>query len=159
MNSLMTIILLSLATAVQAGEVSIVETESGIIAEYAGSPSSTGRASEIPAAAAENVSATEVNLITAQIEQLNMEVAEILNLTGNETEDELQAKEALAAEKKQQIESYEEKIRRMSGKPQTEEAQKEASRSGTQREMTRRLKEQRKSRKASSTGSVSEESR
>src|SRR6185369_6843200 len=130
MKRFMTIFLLSLATAVPAGEVKIVETESGIIVEYAGSPSSTGIDSEIPAAVAGNDNATEVNSITAQ--------------------------EALAAEKKQQIELYEEKIRQVSAKPQTEAVQKDAPRPATQRENIRRFKEQRQLRRSSSGGSASE---
>jgi TolA-binding protein len=156
MNMLLTIFLLSLATAVQAGEVKIVETESGIIAEYTGSPSSTGSDSEIPAAVADNDKASKMNTLIAQIEQLKTEVDEILTLSGNETEDELQEKEVLAAEKKQQIEFYEDEIRRMSGKPQTELVQKDSTSVGTQREMKRRFKELRQSRKASSTGSAPE---
>lgn len=156
MNIPMTILLLSLTTAVQAGEVKIVETESGIIAEYTGSPSSTGSESEIPATAAENDNATKDNFLTAQIERLKMEVAEILKQSGNETEDERQAKEALAAEKKRRIEFYEDEIRQMSGKPQTEEVQKETPRNGTQREMIRRFKELRQLRRASPAGSASE---
>jgi TolA-binding protein len=156
MNRLVTILLLSLATAVQAGEVKIIETETGIIAEYTGSPSSTVTDCEIPVAAAENDSATRVNFLTAEIEQLKREVAEILKLSGNETEDEQQAKEALAAEIKQRIECYEDEIHRMSGKPQTEAVQKPAPPSGTQRETIRRFKELRQSRKASSAGSALE---
>jgi TolA-binding protein len=156
MNMLITVFLLTLATAVQAGEVTIVETESGIIAEYAGSASSTGSDREIPAVAAENDNATMMKFLTAQLEQLKMEVAEILNLSGNETDDEQQAKIALAAEKKQQITFYEDEIRQLSGKPQTEAVQKDAPRDGTQQERTRRFKDLRRSRRASPAGSASE---
>lgn len=159
MNRLVTILLLSLATAVQAGEVKIVETDSGIIAEYTGSPSSTVTDNEIPVVAGENDDATRVNFLTAQIEQLKREVAEILKLSGNETEDERQAKEALAAEKKQRIQSYEDEIRRMSGKSQAEAVQKPAPSSGTRQETIRRFKELRQSRKASSAGTASEKER
>jgi len=151
----MSLLLLSLATAVQADEIKIEETESGIIAEYTGAPSNTGSKSEITATAPENDKVTTVNTRTAQIEQLKIEVAEILKLSGNETEDELAAKQALAAEKKQQIEICEDEIRRMSGKPQTEAVQKDPPSSGTQRE-SRRYKELRKTRKATFTGNSSE---
>jgi hypothetical protein len=156
MNRLMTILLLSLATSVQADEVKIVETESAIIAEYTGSPSSTGSDSEIAAAAVKNDITTMVNPLTAQIEKLKMEVSEILKLTGNETDDEKQALEVLAAEEKRQIEFYENEIRQMSVQPQPEAVEKDAPRPGTQRETIKRFKELRKSRKASSTGSAAE---
>jgi len=143
MNWLVAIFLLSLAAAAQAGEVMIVETESEIIVEYTGSPVSTGNDSGIPVAAAENVDATKA------------EVAKMVKLSGNETVDEQQAKEALAAEKMQQIGLYEDEISHMSGKPQAEVVQKYAPGYSSQRELMRRFKDLRQSRKGSS-GSNSE---
>jgi len=106
MNRLITIIILSLATIVQADEVKIIETETGVIAEYTGSPTSTGNDSEVPDTSANNDKTTRVEFITAQIEQLKMEVAEIMTLTGNETEDELATIKVQAAAKYQQLEAY-----------------------------------------------------
>lgn len=157
MNRFAVIFILILASSVQAGELRIVETDTEIIAEYTGTPSSADGDVDAPAAGAGNDraamvndKAVMVNFITAQIEQLRRELADLLKRSGTESEEEQQAKDALAAEKRLQIKTYEDEIRRLTGNPQTEAVQKGAQRSEGQRETTRRLKELRQSRKVSS---------
>ena len=119
----MTILIISLATTVQAGEVKIVETESGVVAEYTGAPSSAGSDAETPSAAVNDDNAKRVKYLTSQIEQLQTEKADILNLSGNETEDELALANVLADEKKKQIEAYVNEIKQLTGNAGKNEAE------------------------------------
>jgi len=123
MNRFMAFLIISLATTAQAGEVKIVETESGVVAEYTGSPSSAGSDAETPSAAVNDDNATRVKYLTSQIEQLNKEKDEILNLSGNETEDELALVNALADEKNKLIEAYDNEIKRLTGNARKNEAE------------------------------------
>jgi len=107
MKTLITMLILLLATTAQAGESKIVETETGLIAEITGSPASSS---------IDN--ATRLKDLTARIEQLKKERADILKLKGNETEDELMQKNALADEKKLQIESYSAEISQLTANDQ-----------------------------------------
>jgi hypothetical protein len=122
MYRFMTILMISLATSAYAGEVHIVETESGVVAEYTGSPSSVGSDAETPATAGNHVHATRVNHLNSQIEQLQKEKDEILTLSGNETEEEVALVHALADEKNKLIEDYDNEIRQLTGNTQKNEA-------------------------------------
>jgi alanyl-tRNA synthetase len=115
MNRLLMILLVSLATSVQAGVPRITETESGITVEYTGSPPSASSGSEISDSAAKDDKAMMVKEITAQIDELKQEAAEILRLTGRENEDEVAIKKELAADKFRQIEAYANEIFKLEG--------------------------------------------
>lgn len=115
MNRFLTILIVALAASAQAGEVTIVETDSGVTAELTGSPSSTGNSNEMPGAAVNIDNAARVKFLSGQIEQLKKEIADISQLTGNETEEELTQKNALADEKKLQIETYTNEYRQLAG--------------------------------------------
>ena len=119
MKFFITIAVLSLTTAVQAGEVKIIETETGVIAEYTGTASAGGsKENETTSPVVNNGSSDRVKYLASQIEQLKREAADMMKLTGNETEDELALKTALADEKKQQIETYNNEISQLTGNTQ-----------------------------------------
>ena len=130
MNKFWLVPMILLATILHAGEPKITETDSAIIVEYDGSPTSIGSSSELtdPAVNADNANnaikadnAMMVKVITAQMERLKREATEILKLTGRETEEELAQKKALAGEKYRQIEAYAYEVSQLTGQPNSED--------------------------------------
>ena len=130
MNKFWLVPILLLATILHAGEPKITETDSAVIVEYDGSPTSIGNSSALsdPAAIADDANnaikadnAMMVKSITAQMELLKSEATEILKLTGKETEEELAQKKALAGEKYRQIEAYAYEISQLTGKPNSQD--------------------------------------
>lgn len=117
-----TILMLALPLSVQAGELKIIETETGIIAEFSGSPSSAGNDIEVPGTAVDNDNASMVDFINAQIEQLKKDAAEISKLTGKETEEELALIKAHAYAKDQQIKAYSDELDQLTGIAESKEA-------------------------------------
>jgi hypothetical protein len=119
-----------LATVLHAGEPKITETDSAVIVEYDGSPTSLGNTSALsdPADDTDNANnaikaenAMMVKAITAQMELLKSEATVLLKLTGRETEEELAQKKALAGEKYRQIEAYAYEIGQLTGKSNSED--------------------------------------
>src|ERR1700680_1696834 len=100
MKKLITVILVSLATMVQAGELKIVETSEGITAEYSGSPSEKSGDKELPVTTGNASNGVRVKFLNARIEQLGKEADGLAKLSGSETEDELVKKNAVAEDKK-----------------------------------------------------------
>jgi hypothetical protein len=114
MKRIMTLIMLSLATVVQAGEQKIVETEAGITVEYTGS-SAPAQGGADSAAALANDYSQRVQSLTAQVEQLRREAADILQMTGAESAEEIALKKALAEEKRLQIEACSKELGQLAG--------------------------------------------
>jgi hypothetical protein len=121
MNRLLIVSLLALATTVQADELRIAETGEIIIVEYVGTPSGRSSESVKLSMTGNNAEVPRVRHLTARIEQLRKEVEDILELSGNESEDELTLKNALADENQRQIETYSKEVRRISGTSQPDE--------------------------------------
>jgi hypothetical protein len=118
MRPIVIVILLVLTTGVQAAEVKIIETDEGISAEFTGTSSASESEGEKPNSARRQTSVPRMQELSLLVEQLQKEVDEILKLSGTETEEELAAKNALAAEKKRQIELYQEEMRQIAGPAQ-----------------------------------------
>jgi hypothetical protein len=118
MKKLITILISALACSAQAGDLTIVETETGVTAEYSGPPPSARNNGGVPGPAVTNDTVERVNFLTAQIEQLKKDTADLLKLTGNETEDELTQKQALADENRLQIDAYTNEFRQLTGTTQ-----------------------------------------
>jgi len=155
MSRLITITLFLLATTVHAEELKIVETAEGITAEYSGAPSEKSSEQEKPSMTGNSADATRLQFLTSQVEKLKREADEILELSGNESEDELMFKNGLADEKNREMEMYAEEIRRLTvDSPPREEVPKTQQKKG--RESTRQLRAWKKLR-APSPSAVSPE--
>jgi hypothetical protein len=139
MTRLITITLFLLATSVQAEDLTIVETDEGIIAKYSGTLSEKSSEHETPSMTATSADATRVQYLTSQVEKLKREADEILELSGNESEDELMLKNGLVDEMNRQMEMHAEEIRQLTGDSQPHEGvSKMQQKKG--REITRQLK-------------------
>jgi iron only hydrogenase large subunit-like protein len=112
MNRFQLVPLVLVATVLHAGEPKIVETESGVIVEYSGSPSYPGSGENSPV---NDENAMMVRAIALRIEQLKKETADISKLTGEETEAELAYKKALVTEKNRQIEVFAREVGQLEG--------------------------------------------
>jgi len=117
--------LLLTALAAHAGEPVITETANGISVEYTGTATAKESAAATGTAAASGGTSTPVNpgqvarvrFLAAQIRQLNQEASAALKLTGNETDEELAAKNALAAEKQVAANRFADEYGKITGNP------------------------------------------
>lgn len=110
MNRLIILILLSLVASAHAADPKITETADGVTVEYTGTPSNGASSAEKQPADSNISSLTRKETLKTQIKQLQQDLREISSRYENATEDELVKKDALLAEKNQQIEVYQNEI-------------------------------------------------
>jgi hypothetical protein len=158
MNKLITVTLILLATLARAGELKIVETDDGIIAEYTGTPSDKSSESEKLSLTSNSADVTRVEFLSSQIERLKKEADELSRQPGNESENDLTTRRAIADEKKRQIEIYTEEIRRLTDKTPAKITDKTRVEEGPpvrQQSQRHQIKKQLKALKNSGTSSPS----
>ena len=118
MEKALTIILVLMAAAAQAGELKITETATCVTVEYTGTPEKGGTAEKVPIAPVATQT-TKIEYRAAQIDHLKKELEELEKLTGTETEKEVAAKNALAEDLKQKIETYTIELRQIAAPTQS----------------------------------------
>lgn len=122
------------AGAARGAEPVIVETETGITVEYTGTPSPAPAAGQPAADKKQAPGATAPDptppgklarkrFVASQYQHLQREAADLLKVTGQETDEELAGKGALAAEKQAQAETYAEEYRKLTGEAPPETVQ------------------------------------
>jgi hypothetical protein len=158
MNRFIAITFLLLATLAQAGELRIVETDDGIVAEYTGTPSDKSSESENPSVTGNSADPIGGEFLSSQIERLKKEADELSRQPGTESENDLATRRALVDEKKRQIEIYTEEMRRMTDKAQAKITDKTRAEEGVpvrQQSQRKQIKKQMNALKMSGTSSSS----
>jgi vacuolar-type H+-ATPase subunit I/STV1 len=125
MKTIMSIILIVLATAAQASQPKITETDEGITVEYTGTP---GGSSSKPVVPDKSGAQAQVESLTSKIEQLQKEIDGLTTLTGTETPEEVAQKNALAEQKRLQLEAYRAELAQIAGQSPQKAADKPPSR-------------------------------
>jgi septal ring factor EnvC (AmiA/AmiB activator) len=158
MNRFISITFLLLATMVQAGELRIVETDDGIVAEYTGTTPDEDSESEKSSLASNSADPIRGEFLSSQFERLKKEADELSRQPGTESENDLAARRALVDEKKRQIEIYTEEMRRMTDKTQAKITDKTRAEEGVpvrQQSQRKQIKKQMNALKMSGTSSPS----
>lgn len=125
MKTFIAIVLLALGTAAQAGQPKITETPEGITVEYTGTPG--GSSSKLVAPDKPGVQTPQESL-TGKIEQLQKEIDSLTTMTGTETPEEVAKKNALAEQKRKQLEAYRDELARATDQSQQKAAEQTPSR-------------------------------